>query len=356
MSMKIKIGENNINKLNSYIKNVDIYDEVDISECWEKYSKHSVFSLDNENVILSKNLFDPAHRLGCDNQFLIHHGFKKPANYRSILQSINKTSRDLFSLFFRNSTHKEIKAYKRIWDPVNDAIHTDEMVKENKFLTWEIIKAYNYYNELSPIVNLIDNPAYYIEIGPGGCHLARIFKSHYNKKLKYVLVDLKSTIPFGFINLVKNFPGANIILPDEITSPEQIKSLDFDFLFLTNEQIQLLPNDTFDIAVNTDSFMEMLPDTINNYFIMLRRVIKDNNVFFCHNRAEKIMSRPGDNNQKNMYNLSNPNVKSNSIPIRFSDYPWDENDEDYFFYVHKFTEARFKHSFFTRATKLAKFK
>ena len=165
---------------------------------------------------------------------------------------------------------------------------------------------------------------------------------------------MKTTIPFSFIHLSKQFPDSKIILPNELKDNVILSDLEFDFLFLTTEQTYLLEDNLFDIAVNTNSFMEMLPETINGYFKVLRRVLKEENVFYCHNRAEKTMRRP--DAKKNSLNIlyNNPNVIEQSIPVRFSDYPWDIKDKDYFYYIPRLTEVKFKHSFFVRATKLAK--
>ena len=97
-----------------------------------------------------------------------------------------------------------------------------------------------------------------------------------------------------------------------------------------------------------------MPDVIASYFNLLRRCLKANNFFFCVNRAEKIMF-PSDHVQKSKsLKFSNPNIIEGVIPIRFAEYPWNENDRDYFYYECKFLKIRSRNSHFVRAVKMAK--
>jgi hypothetical protein len=56
------------------------------------------------------------------------------------------------------------------------------------------------------------------------------------------------------------------------------------------------------------SFQEMANDTIDEYFKLLRRCLKSNNLFYCFNRIEK----------KNKYD--------NTVSV-MEEYPWAEGDE-----------------------------
>ena len=58
-------------------------------------------------------------------------------------------------------------------------------------------------------------------------------------------------------------------------------------IFLENLYLSI-KNNSIDLMVNTVSFAEMMPDTIDNYFQNLRRVAKEYNYFYCLNRVEKI--------------------------------------------------------------------
>ena len=65
-----------------------------------------------------------------------------------------------------------------------------------------------------------------------------------------------------------------------------------------------LNNNTFDLAINSMSFGEMKKRDIEDYFRLLRRCMKKDNIFYCVNRVEKIMEYEG-----------------KSVPIRFFEYP-----------------------------------
>ena len=76
--------------------------------------------------------------------------------------------------------------------------------------------------------------------------------------------------------------------------------------------IKLIKKNTFDLAINSMSFAEMKRGDIEEYFQLLRMVLKKQNLFYCLNRVEKIM----------LYD-------DNKIPIRFFEYPWLPADLDY---------------------------
>jgi hypothetical protein len=142
-----------------------------------------------------------------------------------------------------------------------------------------------------------------IEIGPGSGWQARVIKDHY-QNMKFTFIDLPTNIFYTYTNLVKWFPGCTICLPNE-----QGKD-DADFKFIVPDQIDSLPGNQFDFAIQVNGFQEMLPEVIDLYFQLLRRIMKENNWFLCCNRTEKWMS-------------------VEDIFIRFHDYPWQENDLTY---------------------------
>jgi hypothetical protein len=98
--------------------------------------------------------------------------------------------------------------------------------------------------------------------------------------------------------------------------------------------------------------MEMMPSVVSSYFQLLRRVLKKDNIFYCSNRAEKRMYPARSDDHRTM-RYGNPNVIEEAVPVRFHEYPWSLNDEDYFFYESEFHRlAGFTHTFFVKATRL----
>ena len=173
-----------------------------------------------------------------------------------------------------------------------------------------------------------------VEIGPGTGILARIIKSRFISS-KFVFVDLQSSLIYSILNLIKRFPNSKYILPNEINNQNQIIDNEFDFVFLTNKQLNLVPYNYFDIGFNTMSFQEMHFNAISEYFTFLRRVLIEENIFYCLNRVEKLM----------VYN--NENQK-----IRFHEYPWSKNDQDYFFSVSNIQSGRTSKPIFLKVTNL----
>lgn len=127
-------------------------------------------------------------------------------------------------------------------------------------------------------------------------------------------MDLPSSLLFSIVNLLskENPLDCKFILPNELY--EGIDFSNYKYVFLKDDQINLVKNNSIDLMVNTVSFAEMMPDTINNYFQNLRRVAKTINYFYCLNRVEKNMTKDG-----------------NKYPNRFHQYPWICSDKEFFF-------------------------
>ena len=125
------------------------------------------------------------------------------------------------------------------------------------------------------------------------------------------------------------------ILPNEISNQNQIFDNEYDFVFLTNKQLNFLPYNYFDIGFNTMSFQEMHLDAISEYFTLFRNVLKKENLFYCLNAVEKLMNF----NNENQY-------------IRFQEYPWSKNDYDYYFSLSNIESGRTTKPFYEKITNL----
>ena len=106
---------------------------------------------------------------------------------------------------------------------------------------------------------------------------------------------------------------------------------------MTNEQTKIIPENFIDLAVNTMSFQEMRIVDIQNYFKLLRRILKQENLFYCVNAVEKVMKFNG-----------------RDMPIRFFDFPWSKNDHDYKYVLSNVEIGRTYKPFFVKAAKLNK--
>ena len=150
-----------------------------------------------------------------------------------------------------------------------------------------------------------------LEIGPGSGNLLLIMKQRF-PKATCIIIDLPTSLPFSVVNILHNHPNANFLLPSEATNRHDF--LNYDFVFLRDDQLSLVRDSTIDLSLNTVSFGEMRKDVVDNYFLFLRRVSKIENLFYCLNRVEKLMEY------------------ENAVhPIRFHECPWVESDKEILF-------------------------
>ena len=177
-----------------------------------------------------------------------------------------------------------------------------------------MIRSYYFINLLSSYIDL-SKINYALEIGAGNGNLISLLKSHF--KFKCIInVDLPETLILSIAFLKNLFPNSKILFPHQISKKidEAILS-EYDFIFLTPNQIDLLNSKTIDLSINTNSFAEMNIEQIKEYLEFIDRIGKDNSFFFTSNAVEKI---PVADNKEN---------SSNKIkPTRFFEYPFFKND------------------------------
>lgn len=187
-------------------------------------------------------------------------------------------------------------------------------------LSDHIIIAYYFRNILIPYLNR-HKSLNFMEIGGGGGNLASILYREYSPNT-FLMVDLPESIVNAFVFLSNVFPEARIILPNAFE--EFITSFDLEntsngdvgiFVFLTPWQINALPKNIVDLSINTHSFQEMTHSQISDYFNLVERVSKNEGLFFCVNRVEKIPC-----------NANAYTEVQNEPPNRFYEYPWREKN------------------------------
>jgi putative sugar O-methyltransferase len=147
-----------------------------------------------------------------------------------------------------------------------------------------------------------------LEIGAGNGNFPSILY-HDWKPVRVVLIDLPETLAVSIPFLSSLFSEARMAMPNEIQAggfPEE-----FDFAFLTVDQLYLLADDSIDLAINCHSFQEMTHEQIHVYFELIQRVCRDSGFFFSVNRIEKIPSGA------DAYTVEQPDP-----PNRMAEYPW----------------------------------
>jgi putative sugar O-methyltransferase len=152
-----------------------------------------------------------------------------------------------------------------------------------------------------------------LEIGAGNGNFPSILY-HDWAPIRMILIDLPETLAVAIPFLSSVFPDARVVMPNEVPAgglPE-----DFDFAFLTVDQLDVLRDDSIDLAINCHSFMEMTHEQIGAYFALVQRVCRDSGFFFTANRVEKIPSGP------DAFSAEQPDP-----PNRMAEYPWNPRNE-----------------------------
>jgi len=153
--------------------------------------------------------------------------------------------------------------------------------------------------------SLPSRPLSILEIGPGNGNQASLFLNYF-PGTRITLVDLPETLQISFLYLRSLFPHLEFVLPHEVTTERLMTA---DVVFLTPDQIDLVPDGSVDIGINVHSFQEMLMPQIAKYFTLLERVTCSGGYVFVVNRSEKM-----------------PNPEEKSIDgvgcVRFAEYPW----------------------------------
>jgi putative sugar O-methyltransferase len=152
-----------------------------------------------------------------------------------------------------------------------------------------------------------------LEIGPGNGNFPSIL-FHEWAPIRMILIDLPETLAVSIPFLNSVFPKARILMPNEIRA-EGLPD-DFDFAFLTVDQLNVLRDGSVDLAINCHSFQEMTHEQIGVYFSLIQRVCRESGFFFTANRVEKIPSGP------DAYSAEQPDP-----PNRMAEYPWNPRNE-----------------------------
>jgi len=233
-------------------------------------------------------------------------------NFRS--RSIREIGSEAFRrIAGRSVLATYLAAFKKIWQGTT-AIDLDAALKVlGRPASPHKILAAHYANRLLP--HLAESRSLcYLEIGAGSGYLAALM--YRLRALRLIVVDLPEIIPYSFVYLTQRYPRASYALPNEVARKGKVGSP--DFLFLTPDQIDTVPDACVNLSVNTASFGEMLPEQIREYFRFLRRVMAPGGLFFTVNRVEKRMSRAGEKHGNG----------EREIPVRFNEYPWLPGDRN----------------------------
>lgn len=175
----------------------------------------------------------------------------------------------------------------------------------------QIIYSYYIFNILNSYTHLPDIKTF-LEIGAGNGNFLSII--HKNVPGATIIdVDLPETLSHAILFISDLYPNAKILMPNEVKGKN---FNNYDFIFLTPSQIDLIKDDSIDVFLNTFSFQEMTYDQINEYFNLIQRSGRDKSLFLSANRVEKRLDS----------NLS-PKKDSSENTNKFSEYPWRSSND-----------------------------
>ena len=135
-----------------------------------------------------------------------------------------------------------------------------------------------------------ERPHVVLEIGAGWGGFAALVK-RLLPSTRYIIVDIPASLPLQMSYTHHLGYRAIRTLRAESTAGDVLALLatDFDFLFLLPEQIQLLPDDSVDVAVNLDSMVEMPAPSVTHYLGHVARVAR---AFYANNRKGRYNGWP----------------------------------------------------------------
>ena len=140
----------------------------------------------------------------------------------------------------------------------------------------------HYFHEIKKIIK--DNDIC-LDVGSGSGLLQFII--HQNKKTTNIFIDIPESIQSSIALCFTLFPDSKIILPNEINGEGYLNIKDYDFIFLFPNQKHLIKNYSVDFCVNTQSFMEMDIDEVNDYIRYFNNILKTEGYCFISNRIVK---------------------------------------------------------------------
>jgi len=354
--IKLKISSKNLKKLKNYIE----------SDFFLKSKIHKTVNNDLKRKIRFFQDYveiDNFSGQTLDSNFLAN--FNYNTDFNTILKNWYNPYLFLrkligYFLFRRWEIRRYINFFVKLWPKSNDFYVPISRIKKSfKLLHYERLLAYNYFNEFVNYIYNEFNPnktndLNIIEIGPGVGNLCIAYKEELKiKDINFCLLDFSEAIVFSALNIMYHLPNKNLVMPNEITENSFYESKDSIF-FITPEQLYLIPQNYFDLAINTNSFHEMSPPIIKSYFQLLRKVLKDKNLFLTVNRFEKAMDLKSGQSvglkfaSEEIYLKKNKNMVIN----RFEEYPWNESDKIYAKHTSEFNKIKTKNNFMLKIVKL----
>ena len=139
----------------------------------------------------------------------------------------------------------------------------------------------NYYEILEKYIR---KDSVCLEVGAGSGLFQYII--HNYKNTKNIIIDIPEVLSNSIALCFTLFPEKKIILPNEISNVN-LNLNDYDFVFLSPEQKNIIKKSSIDFCCNTLSFMEMDLNEVNDYILYFNNILKEGGYSFISNRVRK---------------------------------------------------------------------
>lgn len=140
-----------------------------------------------------------------------------------------------------------------------------------RLISQDLARSVTEYNLLSKYINSTSKSRV-LEIGAGYGRLGEVF--HQLSDVQYIIVDIMPSIFVSRFYLERRHPKSKILDFRDIAKigrlPDNFEG--YDFIFLTPNQLEYLPNGSVDMVININSFMEMSRTAVDSYFSEIDRL------------------------------------------------------------------------------------
>ena len=285
----------------------------DSSIYWNSLAKQHILYLVNYGINNFKQTIESRHYFGEGNNQLL-----RPIIGNEIKIAIDNTELDKKYQFIENRLSKEYQKFTVIL--LNYLIEKKlqkylEKINEDDFGNPIFINfdgKKHSFSSLNSIIEVdtinkflnIDKLKNILEIGAGSgrtCYSLIKMKND----IKYVICDIPPTLYIAQKNLSQKFPNKKIFKFRNFDNYPCIKNEfeNADIVFLTPDQLQFMPNKTFDLSIAIDCLHEMSKNQVKEYFNEFDRL--SSNIFFkCQNIQLAIF-------EKNKFTINNYPIKKN---------------------------------------------
>jgi ubiquinone/menaquinone biosynthesis C-methylase UbiE len=346
--IKIKLTKEKIQRIKDFLNSPEYKNNIIKSELWKHESNLSKVEFKENNEIILKGSgglyfrkINPLKKVLSNFKYrLLNFKNNLPLfpSHKAAFDSIMKDnkSRGEFEYDFNSRTeHTLFKDYSYL--------RNNSPFKNFDFDYFEI-KHFFLFNILRSKINF-DKLDAILEIGGGSGHFSILFKNYHKNIKNFISIDLPEIIIFNIIFMMHFFPEDTFCLPNEVNK-EIIATKKSNFIFITPNQLSLIPDNTVDVSINTSSFAEMNPEDINNYFNLVQRVTKNMGYFLNHNRVHKLPEPHSDKG-----GIIRQELKANI----FGNYPFNKENDILIYDICRFSQLLKIDPMMVRLEKIKKF-